>query len=52
MASWTRRSFLKITARSGVAGLVNATVGANPMGLPIGFQVYPCARCSRISPSS
>src|SRR5919112_1299614 len=41
MASCTRRSFLKIAACSGVAGLMNATARANPLGLPIGCQVYP-----------
>jgi sugar phosphate isomerase/epimerase len=41
MASCTRRSFLKIAACSGAAGLVDATARANPLGLPIGCQVYP-----------
>ena len=41
MAAWTRRSFLKIAACSGAAGLMSATARANPLGLPIGCQVYP-----------
>src|SRR3954471_6520664 len=41
MAAWSRRSFLKIAACSGAAGLVDATARANPLGLPIGCQVYP-----------
>jgi sugar phosphate isomerase/epimerase len=41
MAAWTRRSFLKGVACSGMAGLLNATARANPLGLPIGSQVYP-----------
>src|SRR3954453_11710885 len=41
MASWTRRSFLRVAACSGAAGLMNATARANPLGLPIGCQVYP-----------
>jgi sugar phosphate isomerase/epimerase len=41
MAAWTRRSFLRVAACSGAAGLMDATAGANPLGLPIGCQVYP-----------
>jgi sugar phosphate isomerase/epimerase len=44
MAANSRRAFLKQAAVSGVAGflVVNAgEVRANPLGLPIGSQVYP-----------
>src|SRR4051812_19564433 len=41
MAAWTRRSFLKVAACSGAAGLLNSTARANPLGLPIGCQIYP-----------
>lgn len=41
MATWTRRSLLKAAACSGAVGLVPATARANPLGLPIGCQVYP-----------
>ena len=45
MASLSRRAFLeRAVATSGAAGLLAAgatRVGANPLGLPIGSQVYP-----------
>jgi sugar phosphate isomerase/epimerase len=44
MAAWSRREFLGRAACSGVAGLLAANPAvarANPLGLPIGSQVYP-----------
>lgn len=44
MAANSRREFMKRAAASGVAGFLAANaaeVGANPLGLPIGSQVYP-----------
>jgi sugar phosphate isomerase/epimerase len=45
MTTWSRREFLERTAAcSGVGGLLAVTaaeVRANPLGLPIGSQVYP-----------
>jgi sugar phosphate isomerase/epimerase len=45
MAEWSRREFIKgAMACSGAAGLLalnTAEVAANPLGLPIGSQVYP-----------
>src|SRR5438045_2217480 len=45
MAEWSRREFLgRAAACSGVAGFLAANPAgarANPLGLPIGSQVYP-----------
>jgi len=44
MAAHSRRDFMKRTAASGVAGFLvanRAELRANPLGLPIGSQVYP-----------
>ncbi len=44
MASMSRRAFLGQTAAAGAAGFLAAggtTLRANPLGLPIGSQVYP-----------
>ena len=44
MAQWTRREFVKIVGTEAfVAGMIagGSTLGANPLGLPIGSQTWP-----------
>ncbi len=41
MAAWTRRALLQGAACAGVVGLLNPKARANPLGLPIGCQIYP-----------
>lgn len=54
MASMSRRAFLEQTAAAGAAGFLAAggtALRANPLGLPIGSQVYPTRSMLRDFPA-